>query len=57
MFEMEGYVWVVVVETDGVEVTYRLMRYTEGEGLDSNDEGEVASEEEVLQLIMDCSTS
>jgi hypothetical protein len=34
MFEMEGYAW-VVVETDGVEVKYRMMD-TEGEGLDSN---------------------
>jgi hypothetical protein len=39
MSEMEGYVW-VVVETDGVEVKYRMVD-TEGEGLDSNDEGEV----------------
>jgi hypothetical protein len=47
---MEGYVW-VVIDTDGVEVQYQMMD-TE-EGLDSNDESEVGSEEEVVQLIME----
>ena len=48
---MGGYVW-VVVETDGVEVKYQMMDTEEG-GLDSDDEGEVGSEEEVVQLIME----
>jgi hypothetical protein len=39
-----------VVETDGVEVTYQMMD-TQGGGLDSNDEGEVGSEEEVVDTI------
>jgi hypothetical protein len=51
VFEMEGYVW-VVIETDGVEVKYQMMDTEEG-GLDSNDEGETGSEEEVVQLIME----
>jgi hypothetical protein len=52
--EMEGYIW-VVIETDGVvEVKYQMMDTEEEEGgLDSNDEGEVGSEEEVVQLIME----
>jgi hypothetical protein len=50
---MEGYVW-VVVETDGVEVKFQMMdTKTEGGGRDSNDEGEVGGEEEVVQLIME----
>ena len=48
---MEGYVW-VVIETDGVEVRYQTMDTEEG-GLDSNDGGEVGSEDEVVQLIME----
>jgi hypothetical protein len=51
MFEMEGYEW-VVVETDGVEVKYQMMDTIEG-GIDSKYEGEVGSEEEVVQLIME----
>jgi hypothetical protein len=51
VFEIEGYVG-VVVETDGVEVMFQMMD-TEGGGLDSNDEGEVGREEEVVQLIME----
>jgi hypothetical protein len=51
MFEMEGYEW-VVVETDGVEVKYQMMDTIEG-GIVSGDEGEVGSEEEIVQLIME----
>jgi hypothetical protein len=51
MFEMDGYVW-VVIDTDGVEVKYQMVDTEEG-GLDGNDEGEVGSEEEVVQLIME----
>ena len=51
VFEMEGYVW-IVIETDGVEVRYQMMD-TEEWGLDSNEGGEVGSEDEVVQLIME----
>jgi hypothetical protein len=51
MFEMEGYVW-VVIDTDGVEVKYQMVN-TEGGGLDGDDEGGVGSEEEVVQMIME----
>ena len=48
---MDGYVW-VVIDTDGVEVKYQMVDTEEG-GLDGDNEGEVGSEEEVVQMTME----